>query len=1678
MYPPCELQRNASCFKLHTSAPSRLFYLLLAVLISLTTRAQQPVWVVSSTGTGSAGIGYTNLGAAFTAINNGTIHSGAVRVQIRLNCTESAPAVLHGAAGFSSLVIEPVADQVTISGNFTTSGRSLIELNGADNVTINGDNPLTAGTARNLTLTFTSSQNTSQALVRLVTSSLPLDCNNISIQNCILRGNALNGNRSGLSSVTSASALSMGVVAAGGGSTTSATAAPTALSASGIAVMATIASTVNNLQIQNCSINQVGVGVYFNGTNNTSGNVLTITDNTIGSSVSGASFPGGPASTVYFKGIYFRGLKSAIIQRNTIQGICSWFSGSTTPNVTAAIECTTTYATGGDVFDCSDNVIDGVWSNNPATSATAEIVRAISMTGSMNNTRITCNRNQIRNIRSNTFAGTTLLAAVAIDLGCSTTGSGMVVSNNQLSDIYSTQAYGAAAVSLSTGGNNGHVYNNRITAVSAGAGGTTAQTIIAAIRIANGTGHKLYHNTIFLYNNFNSGTQISACIASLLTVANSNLDIRNNLLVNYSYTSSGSGSAHAALLLPPGLTSSYRCTINNNAYYGGVYLPTNYLAYLYNAGSYLAPSTGNSYQYVDFAAQAPLTASNLRQYTSSLNIGASNDNASFAYRLINPYPFTAATDLRIRNEFLVHTNGLKLESGAASGLTVDGSGLATDADGVLRAQVAAATRGGGSLPDIGATEIDAVPFVRTCNAVMNAGIVSMDGTGVYCGAASVPAGRTFRLTGYTEDITRMVIQWESSVTSGSEGFTAIVGANSAEYTTPAAPAQTTWYRAKLICTPGNTETYQQDLVFTRIITKPVASINPSTLPTAYCKVNPQTVTLQAVSATADRFEWNATGVTGIQTGISLTLPEAAYAQNEVLVSLRPYVESCAGDAVNVSFPVYGKPASYGLTGSTTVCSGSSNTLGLANSETGVRYSLLKNGLTTGVTVDRNSTGAFDFPVAQAAGTYTVEARYINESLNGPCAAAPMTCNLVVRPANRWLGGTGNWNMASKWSCGVPSATDVIVIDEGMPTLNVHLMVQNKLEISGTGSLRIAPGNRLTIASGGLADFGDRPVHFSSDATGTASFGKLDGQLINDAAVTVERYIPAHAKRAWRLLSVPTHGTGQTIRQAWQEGDANPQAQQNNNTYGTQITGVGSYAAATAAGFDNSSQSASMLSYDGSSWQPVSGTNVPIETNSGYFLFVRGNRGAGVTSNVVGNSTAATLRSTGHLYQGTLAPVTVAANQFGLIGNTYASAIDFTQINRSSSIGNVFYIWDAARQSGSALGAYQTFSATNGYECLLPGGSYPMGVPNTTIQSGQAFFVRSYGTSGTVTLDENAKSTESGSTGFRPADALNRIKFTLLRQDASGPVQADAAVVVFDDNYKLGIADEDAPKMENSGENLAIVTKGKRLSIEGRPFVTGKDTTQLAVSGLQFARYTLQIQTQLLDLEGLVARVHDRYTGNDFVIPGDGNWAIDFDVNRQDSLSYMLNRFMITWKQEPLPVQFVQAAAVESAGRVNLHWTTRREQQATRYVIEYSADGNRFDPVGTIPVTFNGSYSWEHTGSWNYRNYRIRAEHAEGQVVYSSLLQLATSARSTPQVYPNPVTGNQIQVLLPEQSGGTCRVSLLQLSGSVICQTQINLQPGQMQMTIPLSVRVPSGNYRLQLHMESGRSSAVIPVHIQ
>ena len=122
---------------------------------------------------------YATLKDAFDAINLGT-HTGAITVDIVGNTTEVASAVLNasgtGASSYTSILISPSGGAArTISGAIA-AGTPMVDLNGADNVTINGLN--TGGN------TLTISNTTVSATSGTSTIRLHGDASNNLITNC------------------------------------------------------------------------------------------------------------------------------------------------------------------------------------------------------------------------------------------------------------------------------------------------------------------------------------------------------------------------------------------------------------------------------------------------------------------------------------------------------------------------------------------------------------------------------------------------------------------------------------------------------------------------------------------------------------------------------------------------------------------------------------------------------------------------------------------------------------------------------------------------------------------------------------------------------------------------------------------------------------------------------------------------------------------------------------------------------------------------------------------------------------------------------------------------------------------------------------------------------------------------------------------------------------------------------------------------------------------------------------------------------------------------------------------------------------------------------------------------------------------------------------------------------
>jgi hypothetical protein len=121
-----------------------------------------------------------------------------INITITANTTEPAAVVAllgsGGTSNYTAVNIKPSGNVTVNSAATPTSNRGLIELNGADNVTIDGDDPATAG-VRNLTFQIATSTTAITTAIRLSSSNTlgTGGANNNTVKNCIIIGSRPTG---------------------------------------------------------------------------------------------------------------------------------------------------------------------------------------------------------------------------------------------------------------------------------------------------------------------------------------------------------------------------------------------------------------------------------------------------------------------------------------------------------------------------------------------------------------------------------------------------------------------------------------------------------------------------------------------------------------------------------------------------------------------------------------------------------------------------------------------------------------------------------------------------------------------------------------------------------------------------------------------------------------------------------------------------------------------------------------------------------------------------------------------------------------------------------------------------------------------------------------------------------------------------------------------------------------------------------------------------------------------------------------------------------------------------------------------------------------------------------------------------------------------------------------------
>ena len=153
----------------------------------------------------------------------------------------------------------------------------------------------------------------------------------------------------------------------------------------------------------------------------------------------------------------------------------------------------------------------------------------------------------------------------------------------------------------------------------------------------------------------------------------------------------------------------------------------------------------------------------------------------------------------------------------------------------------------------------------------------------------------------------------------------------------------------------------------------------------------------------------------------------------------------------------------------------------------------------------------------------------------------------------------------------------------------------------------------------------------------------------------------------------------------------------------------------------------------------------------------------------------------------------------------------------------------------------------------------------------------------------------------------------------------------------------------------------------------------------------------------------------------------------------------------------------------LKWKTANETNTSSYVIERSADGQNFNPIGTVAASGNTSTE----ANYNFRDpevaneqslnvfYRLKMFDLNGTYRYSNVVKVTLPGiQNDMTISPNPaVTDVKASVTSAEDCDAEWQV--IDAAGRVLLKNSVSLRKGNNDLNINMS-QIPSGTYYLKI----------------
>jgi hypothetical protein len=630
-------------------------------------------------------------------------------------------------------------------------------------------------------------------------------------------------------------------------------------------------------------------------------------------------------------------------------------------------------------------------------------------------------------------------------------------------------------------------------------------------------------------------------------------------------------------------------------------------------------------------------------------------------------------------------------------------------------------------------------------------------------------------------------------------------------------------------------------------------------------------------------------------------------------------------------------------------------------------------------------------------------------------------------------------------------------------------------------LKITKGN-LAVASGAI-------MVLKSSLSRTASVDPIATGYSITGNVYAERYFKAGTivsnTRNYRLLSSPVNTTTGAYNLGYLNGNsgaftgifvAGPTGAAGGFTVTNATSTVYLYkedlpASSTTFNSGNfkglSNIAGNTISYFTGTGSTTATTTLPV--GNGYMLYYAGNNVNNVTSTTALNKQyrfggsyidpdASTMVAVGTLNQGSIpvklwwnsgsAILSKAQTGYNLVGNPYASSIDWDTFSQSSSTNGIYgpgvsatiYVFNYSNKN------YGTYTAS------IPGG---IGTNNATryIASGQGFFVQATTTSASLTFNEIAKTTVQpsslGSTLYmlmsQKGQAIAKPRLLRIKL-AADPVNTDEIMVLFDSGSKNEYEPfYDSDRVNGIGNVSTLASYGYRsqnmLAINRMNVIDSNTRIKLfvnvnnsvstdTISGTGFDSLDPRYDVYLLD----------HYKQDSSFFSRDKRY--EFNIDKTDTTSYGANRFEIVFrKKSSLNYRLLGFQASPVKEGVQLTWKTENEGNLSGFTLERQDGSKVFIFLTSTLSNGSGSYTYIDrfplTGT-NY--YRLQQNDPFNTISYSKTIAVNFNApgiiNEAITLYPNPVN-SEFYIKINRNAPGRVMLKVTGVAGQIMFNREMD-----------------------------------------